>query len=231
MEVSTYGGLAKCPIHDFSKLKGVSTGKKVFFVVTKILELTAIPLLVLAGVAWAPIGLPLILFFALTRKYESKSFLYRLTFKICDLPIRIMMRMWHWTLGKDIIISHVRIRQIGGLAVTALPTVALVVTVTLFFTTALIPLVVLWPVAAVLGCAAIFGLAVFGLHCYLTQFTGNKRKADCSTSNNFVFPWEPNANPIVPCPKFEDPVPEKRKFDPHDFLPKSIVYDGNFARY
>jgi hypothetical protein len=182
----SYGELATCPIADFPNLikeNTVTTGQKVFFVVTKILELMAIPLLAVVAIAWAPIGLPLfgLWFLAgrINRQYVSKFPVYERIGTLSTLPISTMVQVLQRTLiGNSTNIGNtandeLKIKMataekelkallVSGLAVTALATIAAVVTVVLFFTIALIPLVVLWPAVAVCGCAAIFGLAIFG---------------------------------------------------------------------
>ncbi|MDR3117415.1 MAG: hypothetical protein LBT98_02495 [Puniceicoccales bacterium] len=59
----TYGDVARWSIAEFSVRSanaGIGTGMKVFFAATKILELLAIPPLLVIGFAWAPLGLPLL---------------------------------------------------------------------------------------------------------------------------------------------------------------------------
>ncbi|MDR3117342.1 MAG: hypothetical protein LBT98_02105 [Puniceicoccales bacterium] len=211
---ASYGELAQCPIADFSDLfaerkksssvvenadsvsdvsQKATAGQKAFFVVTKILELMAIPLLAVVTVALAPIMLPLFGLFLLVDHFARRKPSAAIG-NFFILPVLIMSKMVEWTLfGKNIAIKpltknqdllrksaavkklncnlmlHEKLTkstQISGIAITALAVAAAIGTVALFFTTALIPLIVLWPVVAVCGCAAIFGVVIFGFPIY-----------------------------------------------------------------
>jgi hypothetical protein len=155
--------LAQSSFQDFSALsENLSAGKKVFFVVTKILELLAIPPLVLLGIAWAPISLLLVVPLPFCQKGESRfTPLGEAITNCANWPLGAANMIWEWTLMGSVNIAKPTVGVIYGLVTTTLTTLAAAAAVVLFFTTPFIPLIVLVPVVAVCGCAIIFGLCVF----------------------------------------------------------------------